>query len=240
MQKFMILCIAMLMVISLVACNDDTPGDTSKEPNTEASAKPEESNPPIKVYPDTPEKYMLEKYGEGWVLQNQVEDAMIFVKDNMEVVVYKKKDLVDKYKLSADWFEGHFGDNGYFNVAQEEIIEYFTPDIKTAAANVNVLFVDGGYIAYPYTLSTDTTWEENWKNNKDKISPCIKMYTQEKLTEEQLDAIELALIKHETRLFFTVYWLPEEVMNDADLISSILMDEKEEYILRDKGIFIYD
>jgi hypothetical protein len=228
MKKFIAILTLAMMLVGMVACSTTPPQQPPAPVTTEA---------PISLYPDTPEKYIAERYGDGWTLVATTDDAYGFEKDGMHIDVHTRE-FFERYKYDAMFYRGYFGDNGYPHVANAEITQYFTELLSSyKTAKVVVRFYN---LVYPFDITTEKTWEENWDAYKQYLSPTVYIFVTEKLSAEELDAIELALIAPQKTLTFKVFYVSEAEVSDDNAIENILTEQPTNKTLRQRILFQYD
>lgn len=228
MKKLIAILMLVITLVSMVSCSTPPP----QQPPT-----PITTEPPISLYPETPEKYIAERYGDGWTLVATTDDAYGFEKDGVYIDVHTRE-FFERYQYDDMFYRGHFGDNGYPHVANAEITHYFTELLSPyKTAKVVVRFYNP---VYPFDITTDKTWEENWNAYKQHLSPTVYIFVTEKLSAEELDAIELALIAPQKTLTFKVFHVSKSEVSDANAIQNILTEQPVNKTLRQRILFQYD
>lgn len=229
MKKLISIMLIIATMFTFAACSTNTnnPTDTQKPSNSET--------PIIKVYPETMEGHVAEKYGEGWVRGEAFEHESIgtrvpFTKGDVTIWVLSKKDLVEIHGFPEDWFEGYFGDNGYAALNADYIQQYFAKALPKLSTDKVSVLAELPYLGYPSTLDPSKSWEENWAAHDKVVVPIVRIFMdlepaegQEvaSLSEEDYNAIDAAYAALGYGLQVYVYDTPGDILNNPEELENL-------------------
>jgi len=162
MKKILTIVLAMMMLLSCVACSNTNSNDTMDSTELLPGSKyPLPSELPMEMRPlqaddkasdkkpfendDPRKKYLEEKYGlTAYLVEERTESRIttLFTLEGYEKTfhLYTKEDLIDS-GVSAEDISGDYIDNAYFTVAYSEIYEYFNQAIEASGVAVDRLII---------------------------------------------------------------------------------------------------
>ncbi len=227
MKKVISLLLMILTIFTFAACSNDQ-NTTDPNPDTSKPTTP----PVIKVYPETMEAYVEEKYGAGWVRGEAIdEDLVQFTKDGISINVCKKDTLINKYQLPAEWFEGYFGDNGYATMKAQEINDYFNALMPQDFELKTLVLAGLTDAAGHYGLNIEKSWEENWATYSKQAVPTVLVFVEGEVTEEHLEAIEIAMAAPGYALHLSVIKIDNASLDNVQRIEELMTDPGDNLLL---------
>ncbi len=242
MRKILIFVLAMVMLLSCVACSNTSDKDPGAGTNPPSDI-PIELRPPVNNFGTNPEtdkkpfdkddprkKYLEDKYGVTSYLVAEIPDAppfpySIIALEGYESAfrLYAKADLVDA-GVAEETITTDYVDDAYFTIAYAQIYEYFAQAVKASGAPVDRIIIQ--YCGMPTSIyDPNKSFEDCLASTDNKLYKFFNLYFYGEFVDGD-DSVDKLIAELEKIGFKSTIRFYKVLQDISSLTNDDLMDYK--------------